>query len=72
MEFKSSGSPAYSSSGEKKYQIVSGGNKYHHLAENLNRVSQNQYSSIDTTMNLDQIYDSYGLNEEENNRSLSA
>lgn len=72
VEFKSSGSPAYSSSGEKKYQIVSGGNKYHHLAENLNRVSQNQYSSIDTTMNLDQIYDSYGLNEEENNRSLSA
>ena len=72
VEFKSSGSPTYSSSGEKKYQIVSGGNKYHHLAENLNRVNQNQYSSTDIATNFDQIYDSYGSNEEETNRSLSA
>lgn len=72
VEFKSSGSSTYSSSGEKKYQIVSGGNKYHHLAEKLNRVTQNQYSSISSTDDLNSIYDTYQLDEEENSRSLSA
>ncbi len=72
VEFKSSGSSTYSSSGEKKYQIVSGGNKYHHLATNLNRVTQNQYSSISPSSDLNSIYDTYKLDEEENNRSLSA
>ena len=72
VEFKSASSPTYSSSGEKKYQIVSGGNKYHHLAENLNRVNQNQYSSTDIATNFDSTSISYDTNEEENNRSLSA
>ena len=38
VEFKSAGSSDYSITGELKYQIVDGGNKFHNLAQSLDRV----------------------------------
>lgn len=70
VEFKSAGSSNYSSSGEKKYQLTSGGNKYHHLAEKLDRVHSYDIAQV---TDINQIFDVYGETiEEESKHSLSA